>query len=236
MASGNVWPNNGPQRYRKRRPLPAFVLILVLCVAATIVWLNVMSKESDTTNATHCDPPAARPTTTPPPDPAVPPTTRGQALEYDSLDRTAPTPPAQVLIRVLNASDKKGAARIVTENLRQLGFDQVAEPANDPLYGDTMACRGQIRFGPQGTSAARTLSLLDPCAELVRDDRKDATVDLAIGGDFDSLRPNAQARTALEQLTQWAVEHPETKGGLQANGPQPDIDTQLLSGARQVRC
>ena len=235
MASGNVGPNNGRQRYRKRRPLPAFILILILGVAATIVWLNVMNKESDTANVTHCDPPGPRPTTAAT-EPSVPPTTLGQALEFDSLDRTVPAPPGQVLVRVVNASTKKGAARIVTENLRQLGFDQVAEPANDPLYSDTMTCRGQIRFGPQGTSAARTLSLLDPCAELVRDERKDATVDLAIGGDFDDLRPNAQARTALEQLTQWAVEHPETKGGLQANGPQPDIDNQLLSGARQARC
>jgi hypothetical protein len=234
VASGNVWPNNAPQRYRRRRPLPAFILILVLCVAAAIVWLNVITKEADTANATHCDPPGPRPTTeaaTPPP-----PTTLGQSLAYDSLDRTVPSPPSQVLVRVMNASTKKGAARVVTENLRELGFAQVAEPANDPLYGETMTCRSQIRFGQQGTSAARTLSLLDPCAELIRDERKDATVDVAIGGEFDSLRPNAQARTALEQLQQWAVEHPETRGGLQANGPQPDIDAALLTGARQARC
>lgn len=233
MASGNVWPSDGPQRYRKRRPLPAFILILVLCAAAAVVWLNVISKESDTAGSIHCDPPGPRPTTQAEP---APPTTLGKSLEFDSLDRTVPAPPGQVLVRVVNASTKKGAARVVTESLRQLGFEQVAEPANDPLYGDTMTCRGQIRFGPQGTSAARTLSLLDPCAELIRDERKDATVDLAIGGEFDTLRPNAQARTALEQLTQWAVEHPETKGGLQANGPQPDLDAELLAGARRTHC
>jgi len=230
-----VWPNDGPQRYRKRRPLPAFILILLLCAAAMVVWLNVMSDEAATANDIHCDPPGPRPTTGQT-EPAAPPATLGKAMGYESLDRTVPAPPNQVLVRVVNASEKKGAARIVTENLRQLGFEQVTEPANDPLYGDTMTCRGQIRFGPQGTSAARTLSLLDPCAELVRDERKDATVDLALGGEFDTLRPNAQARTALEQLTQWAVEHPETRGGLQANGPQPDIDPDLLAGARQIRC
>jgi LytR cell envelope-related transcriptional attenuator len=234
VASGNVWPNDGPQRYRKRRPLPAFILILVLCVAATIVWLNVISKEAETANSTHCDPPGPRPTTQN--AEPTPPTTLGQSLATDALDRSVPSPPGQVLVRVVNASTKKGAARIVTENLRQLGFEQVAEPANDPLYGDTMTCRSQIRFGPQGTSAARTLSLLDPCAELIRDERKDPTIDLAIGGDFDSLRPNAQARTALEQLQQWAAEHPETRGGLQANGPQPDIAADLLAGARETRC
>lgn len=234
MSSGNVWPSNAPQRYRKRRPLPAFILILVLCAAATVVWLHVIRKDADTANAIHCDPPGPRPTSqAAEPDP---PTTLGQPLEFDSLDRTVPAPPGQVLVRVINASTKRGAARVVTENLRQLGFEQIAEPANDPLYGDTMTCRGQIRFGPQGTSAARTLSLLDPCVELIRDERKDATVDLAIGSEFDTLRPNAQARTALEQLTQWAVEHPETKGGLQANGPQPNLDAELLAGARQAHC
>lgn len=234
MASGNVWPGDGPQRYRKRRPLPAFILILLLCAAATVVWLNVITEEAATANDTHCDPPAPRPAldaSTP-----APKTTLGKPLEFDSLDRTVPAPPTQVLVRVVNASSKRGAAGIVTENLRQLGFTEVAEPANDPLYGDTMTCRSQIRFGPQGTSAARTLSLLDPCAELVRDERKDATVDLALGSEFDSLRPNSQARTALEQLIQWAVEHPETRGGLQANGPQPNIDSDLLKGARQAHC
>lgn len=238
MASANVWPNSAPQRYRKRRPLPAFILIAVLGVAATVVWLNVMSKEAEPTTAAKCDPPAARPAseTAGDTEPSTPPTTLGQSLEYTSLDRIAPTPPAEVLVRVVNGSNRKGAARVVTESLRELGFDQIAEPANDPLYGDTMTCLGQIRFGQQGTSAARTLSLLAPCAELIRDERKDATVDLAIGGDFDGLRPNSQARTALEQLTQWATEHPETKGGLQAEAPRPDVDTTLLAGARDVRC
>ncbi|OLF12681.1 hypothetical protein BLA60_05185 [Actinophytocola xinjiangensis] len=235
MASGNVWPNDGPQRYRKRRPLPAFILILLLFVAATVVWLNVMTDEAATANDIHCDPPGPQPSTEQTAPPAAP-TTLGKPMGYDSLDRTVPAPPNQIQVRVVNASSKKGAARIVTESLRQLGFEQVTEPTNDPLYGDTMTCRAQIRFGPQGTSAARTLSLLDPCAELVRDERKDGTVDMVLGGEFDSLRPNAQARTALEQLTQWAVDHPETRGGLQANGPQPDIAADLLDGARQVRC
>jgi hypothetical protein len=227
-----VWRDNRPQRYRKRRPLPALILILILGVAATIVWLRVMGTDEGTANAKHCDPPAARPSTSP----SAPPTTLGQALKPDSLDRTVPAPPGQVLVKVVNASGTRGAARIVTENLRQLGFAKVAEPTNDPLYSDSMTCRAQIRFGPQGTSAARTLSLIEPCAELVRDDRKDATVDVAIGSDFDSLHPNSQSRSVLDQLTAWAAAHPETQGGLQADGPQPNVDTALLTAARNVRC
>jgi hypothetical protein len=237
VASGNTWQNNGPQRYRKRRPLPALILIVILGVVATIVWLRVMNTDSEISTATHCTPPVARQTTAPPKGkPAPPAPTLGQALETDSLDRTGPQPPSQSLVRVLNAGSKRGGARIVTETLRELGFTQVAEPENDPLYDDTMTCRAQIRFGPRGTSAARTLSLVEPCAELIRDDRKDATVDIAIGQQFDDLRPNSQSKEVLEQLDQWATAHPKAKGGLQANSPQPKIDGNLLTAARKVNC
>jgi hypothetical protein len=228
-----MWRNNRPQGYRKHRPLPAMILILILGIAATIVWLRVMDSDGETKNAIHCDPPKVRPSAT---SPSAPPTTLGQALGNDSLDRTTPQPPGQVLVRVVNAGSKKGAARIVTESLRQLGFEQVSEPTNDPLYDDTMTCRAQIRFGSQGTAAARTLSLIEPCAELVRDDRKDATVDMAIGQKFDDLRPNSPSRTVLEQLADWAAAHPKAKGGLQADGPKPEIDGELLSKARNTHC
>lgn len=238
MASGNVWRNDKPQRYRKRRPLPALILIVILGVAATVVWLRVMNTDSDLTSAVHCAPPAPRTSASAPPkdEPVTAPPTLGQALENDSLDRTSPAPPGQALVRVLNAGSKRGGARIVTENLRQLGFARVGEPSNDPLYDDTMECRAQIRFGPQGTAAARTLSFVEPCAELIRDDRKDATVDIAIGQKFDDLRPTAQGKSVVKQLNEWAEAHPKAKGGLQANGPQPKIDGNLLAGARRANC
>lgn len=237
MATGNVWRNYEPQRYRKRRPLPAVILIAILGVVATVVWLRVMDSDTEVANSTHCAPPAPRSTTAPPKGKPAPPTpTLGQALQGDSLDRTVPLPPNKALVRVLNAGSKRGGARIVTESLRELGFTQIAEPANDPLYDDTMSCRAQIRFGPQGTAAARTLSLAEPCAELIRDDRKDATVDMAIGQDFDNLRPNSSSKKAFEQLEDWAEAHPSSGGGLQANGPQPKIDSKLLSAARKYTC
>jgi len=237
VASGNTWQNKGPQRYRKRRPLPALILIVILGVAATIVWLRVMNRDTEISGATHCAPPVARQPTAPPKGkPAPPAPTLGQALQSDALDRTVPQPPSQSLVRVLNAGSKRGGARIVTETLREFGFSQVAEPANDPLYDDTMSCRAQIRFGARGTAAARTLSLVEPCAELIRDDRKDATVDIAIGQQFDDLRPSSQSKEVLEQLEQWASTHPKAKGGLQANGPQPKIDGKLLTAAHKGNC
>ncbi|HET9141771.1 envelope integrity protein Cei, partial [Actinophytocola sp.] len=170
-----------------------------------------------------------------------PPTTLGQSLGTDALDRTAPLPPALIQIRVVNASTHKGQAAEITEALRQLGFGQIAPPDNDPLYtAADLNCRAQIRFGPKGAAAARTLSLVEPCAELVRDERPDGSVDFALGERFDDLRNRTDTRRIMEELNDWAVAHPEfqaTQGGLQADPTlQPDIDTGRLISARQVTC
>jgi hypothetical protein len=231
VAAGNVMRRGG-QRYRKRRPLPAFLLILVLGIAATIVWFKVMAADNEMTGAAHCDPPTTKPSAVP----NQPTPTLGKALEPNALDRTEPAAPASALVRVVNASGQRGEARLVTENLRALGFTQIGDPANDTLYGEAMTCRAQIRFGPHGESAARTLSLVDPCAELVRDERGDATVDVVLGEKFDDLHPNHAARTLLEQLNDFAKQNPPTQGGLQADVAQPDLNSELLTAARNVKC
>jgi LytR cell envelope-related transcriptional attenuator len=223
---------SGGQRYRKRRPLPAFLLILVLGIAAAVVWVKVMSADSEVTRAAHCDAPTTKPTV-PQGQPAP---TLGKPLEPDALDRTEPAAPASALVRVMNASSQRGQARLVTESLRTMGFTQIGDPANDPLYGESMTCRAQIRFGAQGTAAARTVSLVEPCAELIRDERQDATVDIVLGDGFDDLHPNRAAKTLLEQMNDFAKQNPPAQGGLQANVPQPNLDSQLLSAARNVNC
>jgi hypothetical protein len=231
VAPGNVMRSGG-QRYRRRRPLPAFLLIAVLGIAATIVWFKVMAADNEVTVAAHCDPPSTTPTA-----PAGQPTpTLGKALEANALDRSKPAAPSTVLVRVVNASGQRGEGKLVTENLRGLGFTQIGEPINDPLYGETMTCRAQIRFGAQGEAAARTISLVEPCAELIRDERQDATVDVAIGEKFDGLDPNHAARTLLEQMNDFAKQNPPAQGGLQADDPQPPLDSGLLSAARNVKC
>jgi hypothetical protein len=219
--------------------VPALIVLIVLGLLATFVWIKVFSGSDKSSQGAACDPPAGPPVTVA----GRPPTTLGQPLGRDGLDKTVPVPPGQVLVRVVNASTQRGQAGEVTEALRQVGFAQVAPPDNDPLYvaaknpAYELNCRAQIRFGPQGAAAARTLSLVEPCAQLVKDNRQDATVDLALGKAFDNLRPKSEARRVLEQLTQWAVEHPEAEGGLQAN-PQslPQLDADQLHAARDVKC
>lgn len=232
MAAGNVIRRGG-QRYRKRRPLPAFLLILLLGIAATVVWFRVMSADNEVVGAAHCDPPK---TSAPAPAPDQPAPTLGKALEPDALDRTEPAAPGSATVRVVNASSQRGQARLVTENLKALGFSQIGEPANDTLYGESMTCRSQIRFGAQGTAVARTISLVEPCAELIRDERQDATVDVVLGDKFDGLKPNRAAKTLIEQLNDFSKQNPPAQGGLQADVPQPDLDSGLLSAARNVKC
>jgi hypothetical protein len=100
-----------------------------------------------------------------------------------------------------------------------------------------MSCVGQIRFGPQGAAAARTLSLLVPCAQLVRDTRTDATVDFSVGANFNGLIVGPAARQALSQLTAWARQNPVPPGGL-LNQPQarPSLALPLLTAARPGHC
>ena len=52
-----------------------------------------------------------------------------------------------------------------------------------------MECYGQLRFGAAGEAAASTLTLVMPCAELVRDGRADAAVDLSRGHRLRRLQP-----------------------------------------------
>ncbi|MFC5287786.1 envelope integrity protein Cei [Actinokineospora guangxiensis] len=220
-------------RYRKRRPLPALAFLGVLAIAAGVVWMQVLNGvDKNQADARACPP-------SPVPAEALKDVVAplGEVLPQDALDGTAPAPARNALVRVLNASGQNRQATSVTEALREQGFSKLADPDNDQLYPEgALACHGQIRFGAQGVSAARTLSLMVPCAELIRDDRQDATVDFAVGQRFDHLSPRPEGRKALEQLAQWAKSNPDQQGGLQANGKGPKLSADLLTAARDVRC
>jgi hypothetical protein len=234
VVSGGFTRERGKTRYRKRKPIPAIVIVVVLGVAAVVVWTKVISKASDVNAAVAC-PPSAAQSSTPPSAKAKP--QPGTPLPYNALDKIAPAPAGAVKVQVLNASSQRGAATTATLDLQQDGF-QVAKPANDPLYPkQDMNCRGQIRFGANGESAARTISLLVPCTQLVRDNRQDATVDLAIGSDFTGIAPNNDAQQAIKQLATWASKHPTPQGGQQAqNGVLPQLNPTMLAQAHSDQC
>ena len=232
MAAAELSAAGGQRPYRRRRPLPALIFLAVLGLVATVVWFQVIGNDGEADAANACAPPPA-------PLPSAdgqPAPTLGQRLAEDSLDKTAPAPPGGSLLRVVNASGQRRQAGAVTEALRELGFTQVTDPTNDLIYTNgSLTCRAQIRFGQQGMPAARTLSILEPCAELIRDERQDATVDLAIGQRFTHLDPTPESRRILEQLTDWAQNGPQ--GGLQnADGTGPALDPTMLAAAKTVRC
>lgn len=225
--------------------MPALVLFAVLLVSSVFVWVKVLGNASDVDAAIKCNAPGnvAATSATAAADPAAgqeqtaPPPALGTVLEHDALDRTNPAPVGDVNFKVVNASTQRNHAKAVATMFTELGLKQAAEPDNDPIYpaGD-MSCRGQIRFGAPGASAARTLSLLEPCLELVRDDRQDATVDISIGKKFDEVKPNSDARKVLDQLKEWAEQQPEQQGGQVAAAAPPTLSADNLAGARDVSC
>jgi uncharacterized membrane protein (UPF0136 family) len=214
QAGANGFRDRGIRPYRKRRPIPAIIVISALGLAAVFVWVNAIVSRTDIDAVIRCDPP---------PTPAAGVTFI--TLRHDALDDRAPIPPDKVAVKVLNASSVRGQGSITTEALRAIGFTQIAPPDNDPAYaGRDAICHGQIRFGDNGTAAARTLSLVVPCAELVKDNRKDATVDLTIGTKFGDLSPTPEATKVLQQLQTWPAQHKSV------------VDQTLLASARNVSC
>jgi hypothetical protein len=214
--------------YRRRRPLPALVLLVVLAATGVVVWAHVLHKAADSTVQANCPASAAAPVKLPILKP----------LPYPALDNVTPVPAAQVKVHTLNSSSQVGLADRIALQLHQNGFAQAGTPGNDPYHpsGD-MRCFGQIRFGANGAAAARTLSLVVPCAQLIRDNRQDASVDLALGTYFTDLAPSQDALTVLSQLATWAHGHPSSGGGLQSQAAQaPTVAPGLLAAAHTFRC
>jgi hypothetical protein len=229
VVSGGVTREREKARYRRRKPIPAIVIVVLLGLAVVIVWTKVISKSSDVNTAVACAPSSAQPAAGHPKP--------GTPLSYDALDKIAPEPAADFKVQVVNGSNQGGAATQASNQLAQAGF-QMVKPAEDPLYPKhDMTCRGQIRFGANGESAARTLSLLAPCTQLVRDNRQDNTVDLAIGKNFTGVTTSNEAQQALKQLSAWAANHPAPQGGQQAlNSVLPQLNPNLLAQAHSTQC
>jgi hypothetical protein len=229
VVSGGVTREREKARYRRRKPIPAIVIVVLLGLAVVIVWTKVINKASDVNTAVACAPSSAQPAAGQPKP--------GTPLSYDALDKIAPEPAADFKVQVVNGSTQGGAATQASNQLAQAGF-QTVKPAEDPLYPKhDMTCRGQIRFGANGESAARTVSLLAPCTQLVRDNRQDNTVDLAIGKNFTGVTASNEAQQALKQLSAWAANHPALQGGQQAlNSVLPQLNPTLLAQAHSTQC
>ncbi|GEL18031.1 envelope integrity protein Cei [Pseudonocardia asaccharolytica] len=214
--------------YQRRRTRPMIVTVSVLFVAAALTWSIVLVNAAGRSGTSACPTPGTG-------------TALGEVLASDALDEVAPAPASAIKVRVLNGGGQRGQANLVAAQLGDLGFAEAAPPDNDPHYpeGD-LACHGQLRFGAAGESAAATLAIVLPCTELVRDDRPDATVDVAVGTAFGDVDPGLPARDILDQLA-----NPATVGGA-ADGPAGagndaddsarPVDPDTLAKARAATC
>jgi hypothetical protein len=153
-----------------RRPIPPLVFLLVLALAALVVWWNVFDNEGEqeVEQAQACASASAAP---------------------PSLD------PSTVSLRVFNATDRGGLAQEVAAALQERGF-VVEEIANDPTERQVTGV-GELRHGPRGNEAATFVRLFLPQAGDFPDTRATATVDVVIGPDYAGLAPPEDVKAAL---------------------------------------
>jgi hypothetical protein len=97
--------------------------------------------------------------------------------------------PSEVKVNVYNTTYKTGLAKTVADAVAARGF-KVKDVSNDPLQTMQLGT-AVIRYGEQGDLAAALLKGHLPGAQLVKDDRLDATLDLVIGNAFTALTPTA---------------------------------------------
>lgn len=202
-------------------------VVAVLAVAAATTWTLVLV-DAGAPAAVACPPPVSG-------------TLPGEVLAETALDDVAPVPPGEARVQVLNAGGQRGQANLVAAQLSDLGFPEAASPDNDPLYAEgDMECVGQLRFGAAGQGAARTLSFVLPCAELVRDDRTDDVVSVVVGTGFRDVQPPRAVRNALDQIGSGdgsdgsANADPADPGA--ARTATPAVDPTLLATARDAAC
>jgi hypothetical protein len=178
----------------KRRPLPALVFLLALCVLAALVWWRVLNRDGSTASTS--------------PSCSSTPTTVATQLPR----------PAAVTVRVLNSTDRDGIAGTTTTTLKADGFATLAADNDDKpdTYGShgTIPGVAEIRYGPNGEAAAKLLSYYFPTATTVRRDGQDATILVALGTAFKSVAAPAAVNSAITadglELAPTAVAGPTT--------------------------
>lgn len=237
--------DTAPERYRRRRYWPVLVVVAVLLLGAGVVWFQAL--RPDPSQSRTCNPPGAAPLTTsdtarstasaaadpassPAPDtPATSPTTTsvpsvnttlGTFTDASTLAGVRPADPTTIGLSVYNASKVRGQAKAVTDEFRAAGFASILTSGNDPLYvASDLRCVAEIRYGPAGAAAARTVLILAPCAQLVLDGRVDDSVDLALGARFLYAPVSDEVKAQLKQIQEAATPPAVIEG--QTAAPRP---------------
>ena len=151
-------------------------------------------------------------------------TTLGAFTDAGQLTAVRPANPSTIVVQVFNASLARGLAKTVTDDLRAAGFADILGGRNDPLYpGFDLVCGSEIRFGPAGNSAARTMLVVQPCAQLVMDNRIDDSVDLALGARYSYAPLSAAVKSQLRAISVAALPPAVIEGQTAAPRPPASI-------------
>lgn len=239
-------------RYHRRRRAPILIALVVLLIGGGVAWFQVLKPVPAASTSCNQPGPAlvttssskprtsgsagssgtvrptstARTTRTTPTTPTTTPivTSLGRFASHDSLTGVRPADPAVITLQVFNASQTAGTAKTLTNELRADGFTSILGGANDPLYPrNDLVCTAQIRYGQAGTTAARTLLIVQPCAQLVLDDRISDSVDLAVGARYDYQPLTAAVKAQLKAIHDAAIPPAVIEGQTAAARPQPTI-------------
>lgn len=170
-APSRASPTRPPVRRRvsSRRPIPPLIFLVILAVVALGVWFRVLQTD--------------------------------QAKSRADVD-ACPTPPrvtaqdpAEIRIRVYNATTTSGLAAQVSAEVAGRGF-QVTETANDRTGREVLGV-GELRHGARGADKAAFVALFVPGITLVRDTRSDDLLDLVLGPDYSGLAAPEAVTMAL---------------------------------------
>lgn len=196
--------------FRRRRMLPALIVVAVLAVAAIGAWTVVLRSSGEQARPTDCNMPTAADSPSAAPN-APAPVSLTPVSDTDMLS-VAPAGLSTFRVSVLNSAAERGAARSVSDDLIAEGFTP-----GEPAYGDDtvytnrdLHCVAQIRFGQAGQAAAAAVWLAAPCAQLVNDGRTASDVDLVLGEFHTTTRPNQDTQAALEALRSVDPKNPKT--------------------------
>jgi LytR cell envelope-related transcriptional attenuator len=114
------------------------------------------------------------------------PTTTVANASCNGATATRALTPGGVTVNVYNSTDHTGLAATAASSLQKQGF-KVATIDNDPL-GKALLGIGEIRHGPTGLEGATLAAKRLPGANVVQDDRMDASVDVVLGKTFKSVK------------------------------------------------
>ncbi|MFT3900188.1 MAG: envelope integrity protein Cei [Gordonia sp. (in: high G+C Gram-positive bacteria)] len=205
--------------FRRRVPTPAVIAVAILAACGVLAWTIALTRGDSTQVPVDCNQPSAASA-----DPSAPPadkkasdskdhTTKLTAMNRSEMLEVSPAALPTFGVRVVNASNQRGKAQSVSDDLVAQGFSPVQENpyGDDAVYPNRdLNCVGQIRFGQAGKASAAALWLAIPCAQLVMDGRSGTDVDLAIGQYFTGTEQSADAQAALEALRSADPRNPKT--------------------------